>query len=189
MEFSGGFATMTYYTYGEGPLGRMLFTADAHALTGMYFIGQKYEAQPRTDWIEEDHVPVFSDVRRQLAQYFKGELASFDLALAARGTPFQQRVWEALLEIECGETVTYGALAESIGMASSVRAVGAAVGRNPISVIIPCHRVIGADGSLTGYAGGLERKRALLVLEKACTPKRGTQNAEGKQQFSLQLER
>ena len=158
---------MTYYTYTEGPLGRMLFTVDADALTGVYFIGQKYQATPRPDWVEEDHIPAFTALRAQLAQYFKGELGTFDLPLAVRGTPFQQRVWEALLTIECGRTITYGALAESIGFASSVRAVGAAVGRNPISVIIPCHRVIGADGSLTGYAGGLERKRALLLLEKS----------------------
>jgi len=180
---------MTYYTYSEGPLGRMLFTADEQAVTGMYFIGQKYEAVPRSDWIEEDHIPVFTALRGQLAEYFKGERETFDVPLAARGTPFQQRVWQALLGIDCGQTMTYGGLAESIGMGSSVRAVGAAVGRNPISVIIPCHRVIGADGSLTGYAGGLERKRALLVLEKACTPKRGTQNLEGTEQFSLAFAR
>jgi methylated-DNA-[protein]-cysteine S-methyltransferase len=180
---------MTYYTYSEGPLGRMLFTADEQALTGMYFIGQKYEAAPRSDWIEEDHIPVFTALRGQLAEYFKGERESFDVPLSARGTPFQQRVWQALLNIDCGQTMTYGALAESIGMASSVRAVGAAVGRNPISVIIPCHRVIGADGSLTGYAGGLERKRALLVLEKACTSTRGMQNSEGREQFSLEFAR
>ena len=135
----------------------------------MYFVGQKYEATPHPDWIEEDHVPVFTALRGQLAQYFKGERSAFTVPLTASGTPFQQRVWQALLGIECGTTVTYGALAESIGLASSVRAVAAAVGRNPISVLIPCHRVIGADGSLTGYAGGLERKRALLVLEKAYT--------------------
>jgi methylated-DNA-[protein]-cysteine S-methyltransferase len=156
---------MTYYTYTEGPLGKMLFTAEADSLTGVYFVGQKYQAAPQPGWIEEDHVLVFSALRGQLAQYFKGELAQFTVALAARGTPFQQRVWRALLEIDCGTTVTYGALAESIGLASSVRAVAAAVGRNPISILIPCHRVLGADGSLTGYAGGLERKRALLAIE------------------------
>jgi methylated-DNA-[protein]-cysteine S-methyltransferase len=157
---------MTYYSYSEGPLGRMLFTADAHALTGMYFIGQKYQAVPQAHWSEEDHIPVFAALRAQLAQYFQGERDDFDLPLAARGTPFQQRVWQALLAIDCGRTVTYGALAQSLGLESSVRAVAAAVGRNPISVIIPCHRVIGANGSLTGYAGGLDRKRALLLLEK-----------------------
>jgi methylated-DNA-[protein]-cysteine S-methyltransferase len=189
MEFSGGLAAMMYYTYSEGPLGRMLFTAGTEQLTGMYFIGQKYEAVPRADWIEEDHVPVFIALRSQLADYFKGKRGSFDLPLAARGTAFQQRVWEALLKIECGQTVTYGALAESIGLASSVRAVAAAVGRNPISVIIPCHRVIGADGSLTGYAGGLERKRSLLVLEKAPTQHRGTEGTAQAEQFTLEFAR
>jgi methylated-DNA-[protein]-cysteine S-methyltransferase len=178
---------MTYYTYTEGPLGRMLFTADTDALTGMYFIGQKYEAAPRPEWAEEDHIPVFTALRAQLAQYFKGELGIFDLPLAARGTAFQQRVWEALLAIECGKTMTYGALAESIGFASSVRAVGAAVGRNPISVIVPCHRVIGADGSLTGYAGGLERKRALLLLEQNHIQRRGAESAEDAEQFKLEF--
>ena len=180
---------MTYYTYTEGPLGRMLFTAEADALSGMYFIGQKYEAKPQAGWVEEDHVPVFTALRGQLARYFKGELRTFDLPLATRGTPFQQRVWEALLQIECGATLTYGKLADSIGFSSSVRAVGASVGRNPISVIIPCHRVIGADGSLTGYAGGLGRKRALLLLEKASTEHRGTENTEGTEQFNLEFAR
>ena len=84
---------MTYYTYTEGPLGRMLFTADTQALTSVYFIGQKYEAKPRPDWVEEDHIPVFTALRGQLARYFKGELSTFDVPLAPRGTPFQQRVW------------------------------------------------------------------------------------------------
>lgn len=156
---------MTYYAYTDGPLGRMLSTADADNLTGLYFIGQKYEAQPQPDWIEDDHLPLFTALRSQLAQYFKGRRSTFALMLAPSGTPFQKRVWQALQAIDCGATVTYGALAESIGLPSSVRAAAAAVGRNPISVIIPCHRVIGSDGSLTGYAGGLERKRALLALE------------------------
>src|SRR4051812_15043642 len=102
VEFTGGRTTMTHYTYTEGPLGRMLFTANAQALTGVYFIGQKYEAKPRPDWVEEDHIPVFTALRGQLARYFKGELSTFDVPLAPRGTPFQQRVWEALLQIECG---------------------------------------------------------------------------------------
>ena len=180
---------MTYYTYTEGPLGRMLFTADTQALTGVYFIGQKYEAKPRPDWVEEDHIPVFTALRGQLARYFKGELSTFDLPLAPRGTPFQQRVWEALLQIECGATMTYGKLADSIGYSSSVRAVGAAVGRNPITLIIPCHRVIGADGSLTGYAGGLERKRALLLIEKTHTNHGDTKSTEDTEQFKLEFAR
>ena len=180
---------MTYYTYTEGPLGRMLFTADTQALTSVYFIGQKYEAKPRPDWVEEDHIPVFTALRGQLARYFKGKLSTFDLPLAPRGTPFQQRVWEALLQIECGATMTYGKLADSIGYSSSVRAVGAAVGRNPITLIIPCHRVIGADGSLTGYAGGLERKRALLLIEKTHSNQGDTKSTEDTEQFKLEFAR
>ena len=178
---------MTYYSYTEGPLGRMLFTADPQGLSGVYFVGQKYEAEPRADWVEEDHVPVFAALRGQLAQYFKGERGTFDVPLVARGTPFQQRVWQALLTIECGTTMRYGTLAKSIGFASSVRAVAAAVGRNPISILIPCHRVIGADGSLTGYAGGLERKRALLSLEKSNIQRGGAQSAEDAEQFKLEF--
>jgi methylated-DNA-[protein]-cysteine S-methyltransferase len=106
-------------------------------------------------------------VRAELAEYFAGARQRFDLLLAPGGTPFQRRVWRALAAIPFGATVSYLALAQSLGAPRSVRAVAAAVGRNPISVLIPCHRVIGSDGSLTGYAGGLDRKRKLLALEGA----------------------
>jgi methylated-DNA-[protein]-cysteine S-methyltransferase len=109
-------------------------------------------------------------VRVALAEYFAGARQRFDFALAPKGTPFQRRVWRALAAVPFGATVSYLALAQSLGLPRSVRAVAAAVGRNPISVIIPCHRVIGSDGSLTGYAGGLERKRKLLALEGAAQP-------------------
>lgn len=157
---------MIRFKHWEGPLGRMLFTAQSDRVTGVYFVGQKHQAVAGADWVQHDCWPLFATLTDQLEEYFRGERTAFELHLAPRGTPFQQRVWDALLEIPCGRTTSYGALAGSIGMASSVRAVGAAVGRNPISIIIPCHRVVGADGSLTGYAGGLERKRALLRLEQ-----------------------
>src|SRR5262249_8745013 len=131
VEFAGGGRSMTYHSYTEGPWGRMLFTADGHALTGMYFVGQKHEATPRSDWVEEDHVPLFIALRGQLAQYFQGQRHVFDVPLAAHGTPFQQRVWQALRTLEYGMTMSYGKLAEAIGLGSSVRAVAAAVGRNP----------------------------------------------------------
>ncbi len=158
---------MIRYSYEDSPLGKMLLTAENGQLTGVYFIGQKYEARPQADWVEDASAAPFPAAREQFAEYYEGRRKAFDLPLAPQGTAFQQRVWQGLLDIGCGDTMTYGGLASAIGFSSSVRAVGAAVGRNPISVIIPCHRVIGADGSLTGYAGGLERKRALLMLEGA----------------------
>ena len=106
-------------------------------------------------------------MRRQLEEYFAGERRAFDLPVAPAGTPFQQRVWEELQRIGYGETITYAELAARIGRPTAIRAAGAANGANPVSIIIPCHRVIGSDGSLTGYGGGLEAKRLLLELERA----------------------
>ena len=156
---------MKRYAYIESPLGRILMVADEHALTGVYFVGQKYEAIPQTDWLADARHPVLERASQQLVEYFAGERTEFDLPLAPSGTPFQRGVWRALELIPSGTTTSYGALARSIGAVDGVRAVGAAVGRNPISIVIPCHRVVGSTGALTGYAGGLERKRALLALE------------------------
>lgn len=117
------------------------------------------------DWVAESKP--FTEAARQLAAYFAGELREFDLPLAPAGTPWQLRVWRALTTIPYGETAGYGQLAGELGKPTASRAVGTANGRNPISVIVPCHRVIGANGSLTGYAGGLERKEYLLTLERA----------------------
>ena len=156
---------MKHYIYSESPLGRMLITADERALTGLYFVGQKYEAVPALDWIEDPRHPVLEQARNELAEYFTAQRTQFELPLAPSGTAFQRDVWRALEMIPSGTTTSYGELARSLGTPESVRAVGAAVGRNPISIVIPCHRVVGSTGSLTGYAGGLERKRALLALE------------------------
>ncbi len=161
---------MKHYTYADGALGRMLLTSDGRALTGLYFVGQKYQAMPPEERADEPHAEPFAQVREELAEYFTGARRRFDLALAPEGTPFQRGVWRALAAIPFGATITYLALAHSLGAPRSLRAVAAAVGRNPISVLIPCHRVIGSDGSLTGYAGGLERKRNLLALEAAAEP-------------------
>ena len=155
----------------ESPLGKMLLAADDAGLTGAWFYGQRYFARglEGAEKNERRGVPFDSPVllaaRRWLDAYFAGERPdAADVPLAPRGTAFQLRVWDALLAIPYGETRTYGELAAELG--SSPRAVGAAVGRNPISVIVPCHRVLGAGGSLTGYAGGLDRKQALLELEQ-----------------------
>lgn len=152
----------------ESPLGKMLLAADDAGLTGAWFYGQRSFAHGLGDAEKnaEAEAPALAAARRWLDAYFAGVRPGVDgLPLAPRGTAFQRRVWDALLAVPYGETRTYGELAAALG--SSPRAVGAAVGKNPISVIVPCHRVLGADGSLTGYAGGLDRKRVLLELEGA----------------------
>jgi methylated-DNA-[protein]-cysteine S-methyltransferase len=158
---------MTQFTWMDSPLGRILLTSDGARLTGLHFERDKYFPRIGADWQESPRAPVLVRAAREIGEYFAGERDRFDLPLAPQGTPFQQRVWEALLGIRCGETTTYGEIARRIGAPRSVRAVGAAVGRNPISIIVPCHRVVGSTGALTGYAGGLERKRALLERERA----------------------
>jgi len=118
------------------------------------------------DWVRDDDERVLAEARRQLDTYFAGNLSAFDLPLDPAGTPFQVQVWQQLTRIPYGQTISYGELARRIENPSASRAVGLANGRNPIAVIVPCHRVIGADGSLTGFGGGLDRKRALLSLEQ-----------------------
>ena len=158
----------------ESPIGRMLLAADDASLMGAWFYGQRYYArglegaEKDAETGEPADSPVLLAARCWLDAYFAGERPGVaDVPLAPRGTAFQRRVWGALLAIPYGETRTYGELAAELG--SSSRAVGAAVGRNPISVIVPCHRVLGAGGSLTGYAGGLTRKQALLELEQTAS--------------------
>lgn len=156
----------TYYTLMPSPIGELLLTSDGTALNRLYMEEGPWAIG--AEWIE-DPAP-FEEAIAQLDAYFAGTLKTFDLPVAPQGTPFQQRVWEALQAIPYGATRSYGDLAAAIGQPSAVRAVGAANGRNPISIVIPCHRVIGADGSLTGYGGGLPRKRRLLELEGVLTP-------------------
>jgi methylated-DNA-[protein]-cysteine S-methyltransferase len=155
------------YCQCDTAFGRVLLTSDGAALTGLYFEGQRHQPEIGADWIRDDAAEPFVLARAQLAAYARGERRRFELPLAPSGTRFQRAVWQALLTIEHGETLTYAALAARVGAPRAVRAVGGAVGRNPLSVVIPCHRVVGSDGSLTGYAGGLDRKRALLRLEGA----------------------
>jgi len=148
----------------DSPIGELLLVGDERALHGLYMqAGRK----PMTIAPEWEHDPsVFSGARGQLSEYFAGVRTSFDLALVMDGTPFQRRVWRALQDLPYGETISYGELARRIDQPAAPRAVGLANGRNPISVIVPCHRVIGTDGTLTGYGGGTERKRFLLDLEQ-----------------------
>jgi len=156
---------MIYYTYCSSPIQPILLTAENDALTGLYMVEHKHGSEIAADWIEDDHALPFPEAKRQIAAYFAGDLTEFDLPLAPHGTPFQQRVWEELRSIPYGTTLTYGELAARTGNPKASRAVGLANGRNPLSIIIPCHRVIGANGKLVGYGGGLSRKEALISLE------------------------
>ena len=151
-----------YKTVYPSPLGGITLFSDGEALTGLYFDGQR--TCPAADASQRDDLPVFVLTKAWLDLYFAGARPLFLPPLQPDGTVFQLRVWDALTSIPYGETLTYGALASALG--SSPRAVGQAVGKNPISLLIPCHRVVGADGSLTGYAGGADRKAYLLRLER-----------------------
>ncbi len=155
---------MNAFSYFESPIGRLLLTSDGTALTGLYMEPSR-KAQCTDGWIEDVSVAPLSATVRQLTEYFEGARREFDLPLRLQGTAFQQRVWRELTEIPYGQTWSYGQLADRIDKPRASRAVGLANGRNPISILVPCHRVIGADGSLTGYGGGIERKRWLLVHE------------------------
>lgn len=154
-------------THFDSPLGRMLLAATDRGLAGVWFEGQRH-GPDTTGWREDAGHPVLVEAIAQLRAYFAGERTTFDLPLDLQaGTPFQQSVWNALLAIPNGGTTSYAALARGLGREKAARAIGAAVGRNPLSVVVPCHRVLGTGGGLTGYAGGLERKTALLRLEGA----------------------
>ncbi len=173
---------MTYYAQFSSPLGPILLTSDGVALTGLYMSEHKHGEAIRDDWTLSDEASPLEEARQQLAAYFAGTLTRFDLPLAPRGTAFQMRVWEELKAIPYGATISYGQLAQRLGNANASRAVGLANGRNPISIIVPCHRIIGASGKLIGYGGGLSRKAALLAFESAVV-------ASGPQPFTTSLER
>lgn len=161
---------LTAFTSWEGLLGAMTLAATQRGLSGVWFDGQRH-GPDTSAWRRDPEHPVLQMAIQQLDQYFAGQRTAFDLPLDLQaGTPFQQQVWQALRRIPPGATTSYGSLSAAIGKPAAVRALGAAVGRNPVSIVVPCHRVLGADGSLTGYAGGLERKTALLSLEGA-TPR------------------
>ncbi len=153
----------TYFTHIESPLGRVLLTSDGASLTRLWIS----DTTPEPGWTENPGALPFSETRQQLAEYFAGERQSFSVPLAPLGTEFQQRVWAELQQIPYGLTTSYGELAARLGNPNASRAVGMANGRNPIWLVVPCHRVIGASGKLVGYAGGIERKSALLDFEAA----------------------
>lgn len=151
------------YSYVDTPVGALLAVRSEEGLTAIHFEKNGAPVPPREEWLRDD--AAFADVREQFRAYFGRELREFSLTLAPRGTPFQLDVWKALRTIRYGETRSYAQLARMIGRQSAVRAVGAANGANPLPIVIPCHRVIGSNGSLTGFGGGMQAKRFLLDLE------------------------
>ncbi|MFC9856651.1 MULTISPECIES: methylated-DNA--[protein]-cysteine S-methyltransferase [unclassified Streptomyces] len=151
------------YTVTDSPYGPLTLVATDGVLSAIYMTGQRH--RPPEETFGEPDLRPFPEVIRQLDAYFAGELTEFDLPLRLAGTPFQQSVWAELLKIPYGETRSYGELAEQLGKPGASRAVGLANGKNPVSIVVPCHRVIGASGSLTGYGGGLDRKQRLLAFE------------------------
>ena len=152
----------------DGPLGPMTLVGQEGALAGLYLHDQRHA--PPADRLGARDDTTLPELQEQLVAYLAGDLRSFEVDLAPVGTPFQTEVWNALRSVPYGTTTTYGALAARIGRPAAVRAVGAANGRNPYCLVVPCHRVVGADGSLTGYAGGLDAKRFLLRLERGASP-------------------
>lgn len=155
---------MTIYTTMPSPVGELTLAAVGGRLTGLLFEDNRYSPD-REGWRRDDTDPALLTARRQLDEYFTGARTDFDLPMSSKGTEFQRKVWAALLEIPFGETRSYGEQARLIGDHKAVRAVGLANGKNPIPIIVPCHRVIGADGSMTGFGGGIERKKWLLAHE------------------------
>ena len=153
----------TLYDTAPSPLGPLLLTSDGDAITGVFMERHRHGPAVGAEWTR-DAAP-FALLREQIGAYFTGEIRTFNIATRAPGTPFQQAVWAALTDIPYGATESYGALAARLGDPNLSRAVGAATGRNPLSVVVPCHRVVGAAGALTGYGGGVENKRWLLALE------------------------
>jgi methylated-DNA-[protein]-cysteine S-methyltransferase len=152
----------------DSPLGPMILAASTQGVCGVWFEGQRHgpSEERMQSWTPRTSNDLLQEASRQLQAYFAGEIQRFDLPLdLSAGTPFQQAVWQALLTIPLGNSQSYGDLARRLANPKAVRAVGAAVGRNPVSIIVPCHRILGAGGQLTGYAGGLWRKQALLRLE------------------------
>src|ERR1051326_4144199 len=152
------------YTRMESPVGPLLLAGNESGLHEILFVNGRHSAKPKPEWCED--AKPFKETIRQLKAYFSGDLEQFDLNLEPQGTPFQLQVWNRLCDIPFGETISYGELARRIGNPNASRAVGLANGSNPIPIIIPCHRVIGSNGKLTGYGGGLPIKEKLLALEK-----------------------
>jgi methylated-DNA-[protein]-cysteine S-methyltransferase len=157
---------MTNYSTFKTPLGELLLVADESALTGIYFSGHKHSPQVEKTWTLNTRHPVLQQAEKELKEYFQGKRNSFSFPMNSVGTAFQKKIWKEIARIPFGKTATYSDLAKKAGSPKAVRAAGAATGRNPLSIVVPCHRVMGKNGAITGYAGGLDRKQHLLDLEK-----------------------
>ena len=155
-----------YYASVNSPVGELTLVADATALTGLYFAGYEHAPTVSREWTMQPQHPVLRQAAKQLEEYFSGERTTFSLPLRLAGTDFQEKVWGSIARIPYGETISYAELAKRAGAPQAIRAAGTTTGRNPVSIIIPCHRVMGKSGGLCGFAGGLERKRFLLALER-----------------------
>jgi methylated-DNA-[protein]-cysteine S-methyltransferase len=155
-----------HYSIRESSFGPLLLRAQGEKLSGLFFADQPHARMGQADGVREDELEIFVQAMREVEEFARGERREFEVETVATGTAFQQRVWREIAGIPYGETVTYGEIAKRMGASSAVRAVGTAVGRNPLSLIVPCHRVVGSAGAMTGYAGGLDRKRRLLALEQ-----------------------
>ena len=166
-SFSSHICSMYYSTDYASPIGKILIVSDGEAVCGVWFYGQKHFLSSIDDEIiEKDDLAIFDKVKRWFDDYFDGLNPKIDFKLNPHGSEFRLNVWRILLEVPYGKTVTYGEIASGLSQTMSAQAVGGAVGHNPIAILIPCHRVVGADGRLTGYAGGIDKKRSLLKLEK-----------------------
>lgn len=159
---------MTRYARFETPLGTLVAIAEGDALVGLHFEGARHAPAISAAWVEDPQAAPLAQCRNQVADYFAGKRRTFDLALAPVGTAFQRRVWKAISDVPFAGTVSYAELAARAGSPGAARAAGAATGRNPFALVVPCHRIVGSGGGLTGYAGGLERKERLLALERSC---------------------
>lgn len=158
-----------YYTIIKSPIDDLLLVADDSALTGLYFVGYKHIPAASKGWTRNKQHPILCQAAKQLQEYFSGKREKFSVPLRLGGTDFQEKIWKKIASIPYGKTVSYTILAKQAGSVDAIRAAGTATGRNPISIIIPCHRVVGKDGSLHGFAGGLDRKRHLLEIEGLLT--------------------
>ena len=157
---------MRTHTVIDSPYGPLTLVADEEGLCGLYMVEQRHRPAEETFGHPDPSAPIFAETEKQLKEYFAGQRREFDLPLSFGGTEFQRTVWRGLLGIPYGETVSYGELADRLGRPTASRAVGLANGKNPLGIIVPCHRVIGSNGDLTGYGGGIERKRQLLDFER-----------------------
>lgn len=156
-----------FYTIYDSPIGAITLVADEHGLSQLHLEEDRYFGGVDSSWIKDGAQPILLQAKQQLGEYFAGERTAFDVPLSQQGTDFQKQVWDYLRNITQGQTVSYGDIAKHIGKPAAVRAVGTAVGRNPICVIVPCHRVLAGDKTLAGYVAGIDRKKFLLDLEKA----------------------